>query len=103
MTRYLNFSEDFTEKILSGEKRATLRLGIKDYEPGEVVIIRAGAREIGRAVIREVRIKRLEEISDEDVRMDGFDDIDALISALEKFYGEVRKDDLFTQIIFELM
>ena len=54
-------------------------------------------------MIREVRIKRLEEISDEDVRMDGFDDIDALISTLEKFYGEVRKDDLFTQIIFELM
>ena len=103
MTRYLNFSEDFTEKILSGEKRATLRLGIKDYVPGEIVIIRAGEHEIARARIVKVRIMKLREISEDDVRMDGFESRDSLISALRRFYGEIEEDDEFTQIVFEII
>ncbi len=100
--KYLNFSEDFTEKIRKGEKRATLRLGIKDYRPGEKVIIRCGDREIGVATIMDVNFKRFREISEEDAKIDGFKSRDELRMALKKFYGKFEDKQIFTQIIFEL-
>lgn len=100
--RYLNFSEDFTEKIRRGEKRATLRLGIKDYRHGERVIVRCGDREIGVAIIKDVRFKKFGEISEEDAKIDGFESREELRSALEKFYGKFEDEQMFTQIIFEL-
>ena len=102
MTKYLNFSEDFMEKILSGEKRATLRLGIKDYRPGEEVVVRCGERIIGRAIIKDVRIKSFDEITYVDVKMDGYENKEKLRKKLEEFYGKFEDDALFTQIIFEL-
>ena len=102
MTKYLNFSEDFMEKILKGEKRATLRLGIKDYSPGEEVIVRCGERVLGKAIIKDVRIKTFEEINYVDVMMDGYENKEELRKKLEEFYGKFKDDAIFTQIIFEL-
>ena len=102
MRKYLNFSEDFMEKILKGEKRATLRLGIKDYRRGEEVFVRCGDRVIGRAIIRDVKIKTFDEINQEDVIMDGYGSKEELRKKLEEFYGEFGDDAVFTQIIFEL-
>ncbi len=103
MKRYLNFSEDFTERILNGRKRATLRLGKKDYRPGDRVIVRAGDRVLGEAVIRNVRVLRFSELTQRDVEIDGYDSRDELIKDLKKFYGNFKEDDIFTQIIFELI
>ncbi|ADD08024.1 ASCH domain-containing protein [Candidatus Aciduliprofundum boonei] len=102
MTRYLNFSEDFMEKIKRGEKRATLRLGVKDYKVGEEVAIRCGDKIIGKAVIKSVNYKKFKELSQEDIILDGYKKKDELKSALEKFYGKFSEDNIFTQIIFEL-
>ncbi|NPA74831.1 MAG: ASCH domain-containing protein [Euryarchaeota archaeon] len=103
MTKYLNFSEDFTAKILSGEKQATLRLGVKDYAPGEVVIVRAGTAELGSAEIVRVRQLRFCELTDEDARLDGFPDLQALRDALERFYGKFEDSQIFTQIVFRMV
>jgi len=103
MTRYLNFSEDFTEKIMNREKIATLRLGLKDYRVGETVILRAGERVIGRAVIREVNVKKLSDLTRRDIIMDGYSEREELIRDLRRFYGEIDEDAVFTQIVFELI
>ncbi len=103
MMKYLNFSEDFTEKILKGTKTATLRMEIKDYHPGEVVVIKSGNKELGTAIIKEVNFKRFTEINCEDVKKDGFAQKKDLRRALEKFYGEFDDDVVFTQIVFELL
>ncbi len=102
MTKYLNFSEDFTEKILKGEKKATLRLGVKDYREGERVIVRCGDREIGTAIITHVHLKKFKEIGEEDAKLDGFESVESLRKALMKFYGDFEDEQIFTQIIFEL-
>ena len=102
MTKYLNFNEDFMEKIKRGEKKATLRLGIKDYKEGEEVIIRCGDKIIGKAVIREVNHKKFKDLSEEDVILDGYKNKEELKAALKRFYGEFSEDDVFTQLIFEL-
>ena len=103
MTKYLNFSEDFTEKIKKGEKTATLRLGVKDYHEGEEVIIRAGSEELGYAKIIAVRLKKFSEITEEDAKIDGFKNKEDLKKELERFYGKFPSDAVFTQIIFELI
>jgi len=100
--KYLNFSADFMEKIKRGEKKATLRLGIKNYKPGEKVIVRCGEDEIGIAKIYEVNIKRFREIDEIDVLLDGYGSKEELKKALEKFYGKFTEDDMFTQIVFDL-
>jgi len=100
--KYLNFSEDFMEKIKKGEKKATLRLGIKDYKPGEEVIVKCGDHVIGKAIIKDVRIKTFEEITYVDVMMDGYGNKNELRKKLEEFYGKFSDDALFTQIIFQL-
>ncbi len=100
--KYLNFSEDFMEKIKKGEKRATLRLGIKDYSPGEIVMVRCGAIDIGLAEIEEVHIKKFREISEEDAIIDGFSTLRELKDALSKFYGNILPETIFTQIKFKL-
>ncbi len=91
------------EKIIRGEKKATLRLGIKDYNPGDVVMLRAGDVNIGLAKIKEVNIKKFKELSDDDIRIDGFHDKKSLLMTLQKFYGEIKEEEVFTQIIFELL
>ena len=103
MKRYLNFSEDFTERILSGRKRATLRLGVKDYREGEEVILRAGERVLGKARILRVRTLRFSDLSQEDVEMDGYSSKRDLERDLKKFYGDFKENSIFTQIVFELI
>ncbi len=103
MMRYLNFSEDFMEKIKRGEKKATLRLGVKDYKVGERVIIKCGNKELGMAEIKEINIKKFRELEDKDVLMDGYISKDALRKDLERFYGKISDEDIFTQIIFDMI
>ncbi len=103
MMRYLNFSEDFMEKIKRGEKKATLRLGVKDYKVGERIIIKCGNKELGMAEIKEVNIKKFRELEDKDVLMDGYISKDALRKDLERFYGKISDEDIFTQIIFDMI
>ncbi len=103
MMRYLNFSEDFMEKIKRGEKKATLRLGVKDYKVGERVIIKCGNKELGMAEIKEVNIKKFRELEDKDVLMDGYISKDALRKDLERFYAKISDEDIFTQIIFDMI
>ena len=66
-------------------------------------MIRAGEVNIGLAEVKEVNVKKFNEITDDDIRMDGFHDKKSLLMALRKFYGKINEDDVFTQIIFELM
>ncbi len=100
--KYLNFSEDFIQQILNGDKCATLRLGFRDYRKGERVIITAGDRELAVAVIKDVRFKKFRDITDTDAKLDGFKTKDALRRALIEFYGEFEENAVFTQIIFEI-
>ncbi len=101
--KYLNFSEDFTELLIRGKKTATLRLGIKNYVPGEHVHVYAGNRNIGTAEILKVRTISFREISDADAKIDGFKSKDELRAALERFYGPFTEDTVFTQIIFRIV
>lgn len=107
----LNFySAVFIDQLKRGRKSATIRLGDKSnkYERGQVVWITVGFRHSPRekiftAVIDDVEVKRLGDLSRRDIEHDNpeFRRHDELIHFLEQIYGRpVSMDDIVTVVRF---
>ncbi|MEM1645065.1 MAG: ASCH domain-containing protein [Ignisphaera sp.] len=85
----LIFKLDYAGKILTGEKTTTIRLSTNLNENEEVEVY-VGHVRIGKALIKRIYKKRLSELSDEEVKSDGFQSKDELIKNLSKIYGNKR-------------
>ena len=107
----LNFySALFADQLKRGRKTATIRLGDKSrkYKRGQVVWITIGFRhnpreKIFAAVIDDVEVKRVEELSPRDVEHDNpeFRRRDETVDFLEKIYTRpIGEDDTVTVIRF---
>ena len=82
----LVFKLDYAGKILTGEKILTVRLRTNVKE-GEVVEVYVGHARVGKALIKKVVKKKLNDVSDEEVQKDGFKSKEDFIRALAKIYG----------------
>ena len=107
----LNFySPVFVDQLKRGRKTATIRLGDKSnkYERGQVVWITVGFRHSPRekiftAVIDDVELKRVAELSPRDIEHDNpeFRRLEDEINFLEQIYSRpVAASDLVTVIRF---
>jgi hypothetical protein len=107
----LNFySPVFVDQLRSGRKTATIRLGDKSrkYKRGQVVWITIGHRHQARekifaAVIDDVEVKRVTELSPQDIAHDNpeFRRREETVDFLEKIYTRpVGDDDTVTVIRF---
>ena len=107
----LNFySPVFVDQLKRGRKTATIRLGDKSmkYRRGQLVWITVGFRHEPRekvftAVVDEVEVKRVSEISPRDVEHDNpeFRRVEDTVHFLEQIYGrEIGTDDIVTVIRF---
>ncbi len=107
----LNFySPIFVDQLRSGRKTATIRLGDKSrkYKRGQVVWITVGYRhqpreKIFAAVIDDVEVKRIQELSPRDIEHDNpeFRRRDEAVAFLEKIYTRsIGEDDTVTVIRF---
>jgi hypothetical protein len=107
----LNFySAIFIDQLKRGRKTATIRLGDKSkkYRKGEVVLVTVGFQHSPRerlfqAVIDDVQVKSVKELSPRDVEHDNpeFRRLDETVHFLEQIYGrEVAEDDLVTVVRF---
>ena len=107
----LNFySPVFIDQLKRGRKTATIRLGDKSmkYRRGQVVWITVGFRHETRekvftAVIDDVEVKRVSELSPRDVEHDNpeFRRLDETVHFLEQIYGrKVAQDDVVTVVRF---
>ncbi|NJE29651.1 ASCH domain-containing protein [Thermococcus sp. 18S1] len=102
--RHLEFDGRYAEAILSGKKRATVRLGRKpNLEPGDEVLLHSGGYAIGKAVIERVESKTVGELTDEDAFLDGFSSREELIRALKSHYKYVNDDSIAHVIVFRLV
>jgi hypothetical protein len=110
-TFVLNFySAVFVDQLKRGRKTATIRLGDKSkkYGRGQLVWITVGYRHSPRekifsAVIDDVEVKRVRELSPRDIEHDNpeFRRLDETIAFLRQIYGrEVDHDDTVTVIRF---
>jgi len=110
-TYVLNFySAVFVDQLKRGRKTATIRLGDKSnkYERGQVVWVTVGFRHSPRqkifsAVIDDVEVKKVSELSRRDIEHDNpeFRRVEEEVNFLEQIYGRpVSADDLITVIRF---
>ena len=110
-TYVLNFySAVFVDQLKRGRKTATIRLGDKSgkYERGQVVWVTVGFRHSPRekifsAVIDDVEVKKLKDLSRRDIEHDNpeFRRLDETTHFLEQIYGRpVAEDDLVTVVRF---
>ncbi len=107
----LNFySPVFIDQLRRHRKTATIRLGDKSskYRKGNVVMVTVGFQHAPRekiftAVIDEVEVKRVKELSPRDIEHDNpeFRRIDETTHFLEQIYGRpVKETDIVTVIRF---
>jgi hypothetical protein len=109
--RVLNFySQVFADQLRRGRKTATIRLGDKSskYRKNEAVMITVGYQHSPRekifdAVIDQVEVKRVKELSPRDIEHDNpeFRRIEEMVHFLEQIYGrKVGLDDEVTVVRF---
>ena len=107
----LNFySPVFVDQLKRGRKTATIRLGDKTrkYDRGQVVWITVGYRhgpreKIFAAVIDDVEVKKVSELSPRDIEHDNpeFRRHEEMIHFLEQIYGKkVTMEDIVTVVRF---
>jgi hypothetical protein len=107
----LNFySAVFIDQLKRGRKTATIRLGDKSakYQRGQVVWVTVGFRhgpreKIFAAVIDDVEVKRVNDLSPRDIEHDNpeFRRLEETVNFLEQIYGRpVDTDDVVTVIRF---
>ena len=107
----LNFySPIFVDQLKRGRKTATIRLGDKSrkYKRGQVVWVTVGFRhqpreKIFSAVIDDIEVKRVSELSPRDIEHDNpeFRRLEDTVQFLEKIYTrEIAMDDTVTVIRF---
>ncbi len=104
------FSPAFVDQLKRGRKTATIRLGDKSrkYERGQVVWITVGYQHSPRekifsAVIDDVEVKRVRELSPRDIEHDNpeFRRLDETLGFLRQIYGrDVDHEDTVTVIRF---
>ncbi|MGB9886282.1 MAG: ASCH domain-containing protein [Moorellales bacterium] len=85
----LLFKPEHAELIVSGRKTQTRRLGRKRWKVGSVHQCRTSRRAKPFALVRitGVRRERLGDISEEDVRREGYGSVEAYRKAFERVYG----------------
>jgi hypothetical protein len=109
--RVLNFySQVFADQLRRGRKTATIRLGDKrkKYHKNEAVMVTVGYQhspreKIFEAVIDQVEVKRVRELSPRDIEHDNpeFRRIEEMVHFLEQIYGrKVGLDDEVTVVRF---
>lgn len=107
----LNFySAVFADQLRNGRKTATIRLGDKShkYRKNELVLVTIGYQhspreKIFHAVIDQVEVKRVSELSPRDIEHDNpeFRRVEEMVHFLEQIYGRtVATDDVVTVVRF---
>ena len=107
----LNFySTIFADQLKRGRKTATIRLGDKShkYRKNQMVMVTIGFQyspreKIFEAVIDQVEVKRVKELSPRDIEHDNpeFRRVDETIHFLEQIYGrQVSEEDVVTVVHF---
>src|SRR5215208_5042723 len=104
------FSPAFVDQLKRGRKTATIRLGDKSnkYERGQLVWVTVGHQHSPRekiftAVIDDVDVKRVRDLSPRDIEHDNpeFRRTEELVHFLEQIYGrEVSLEDTVTVVRF---
>lgn len=101
LRRHLMLSKKYAELLLNGVKKATIRLGYVIPKHDEV-IIHSGGKPIAKAKIVGVEYKKVRELTDDDAKLDGFNNVSELLKELRRVYNGLRQDDIVSIIKLEV-
>jgi hypothetical protein len=88
--KHLEFKDKYKELLKSGKKTATIRLHC-NLKKGDEVFVHCGGEIIGTAKIIDVQEKRLDELTEDDAKADGFNSLEELLEELRKLYGKPKR------------
>lgn len=100
--RHMMLKREYAELVLSGVKRATIRLGVVKPKK-RFVLLHSGGRVLAELEITGVEVKRVAELTDEDAELDGFQSKKQLLESLKRIYGDVKPSDEVTIIKFRVL
>ena len=88
--KHLEFKDKYKELLKSGKKTATIRLQCP-FKKGQEVFVHCGGKIIGTAKIIDIQEKKLEDLTEEDAKADGFSSLEELLEELRNLYGNPEK------------
>ena len=100
--KHIFFDGKYADKILKGEKTSTVRVGKYSIKKGRSFYVHARGHVLGKAVVTDVQIKKLNELTDKDAKRDGFKNKKELLKALKKHYGRLDEKTPVTIIEFKI-
>ncbi len=99
--KHLQFKSEYLDKLLSGIKKATIRIGRLNVKKGDELYVHCGGFVIGKIKVRNITYKKISELSDEDARKDGFINLRQLLNRLKKHYGKLSPNTIVTILEFD--
>ncbi|HIP66773.1 MAG TPA: ASCH domain-containing protein, partial [Candidatus Nanopusillus sp.] len=99
--KHLQFDGKYTELLKTGKKRLTIRIEKPNLRKGDIVIVHAGGKVIGKFKILDIYTKKLHQITDEEAQLDGFNNKEELFRALKEHYPWIKENREIVIIRFE--
>jgi len=99
----LHFLPKYVKDVLSGKKRATVRLGRKGVREGMVIYLAVGGRPFAKARVVRVSHKRLKELTPDEIRKEGYRSLPELLRELRKIYPVISPEDEVTYIEWQIL
>lgn len=97
---FIEMSNEFYNSILSKDKVTTIRRGKREYKTGPAIIYFEHSNIL--VEIKQVVHKLLHEINHEDLKKEGYESIIQLKKTLVSFYNDIKDDEIFTIVEFEV-
>jgi hypothetical protein len=96
----LRLRPEYFAAVRRGEKRSTIRAGRRLLREGALVL--ASDADHLTVQVTHITYKCFHELNDEDARLDGFTDAQALRQTLYHFYPNLLEGNVLTIVYFEL-
>ncbi len=101
--KVLRIKRKFLDSILNRKKELTIRPPKEKFKVGEKVRIDCGRKIIGIARIKDVCVKKIKEITKQELEKDGIKSKNELLELLRKFYKrKFSEEDKVLVIKFEI-
>ena len=102
LNQFLRFKPKYLDRVLRGDKRVTLRLGIV-MPRRQLVYILSDDMVYGEAIIESVQYARIRELDSNVLREEGVSSLDELVAELRELYGDVKPSDVVSIIRFRIV
>lgn len=100
----LKLANNLFPALLSGDKRVTIRKGVRNYTLGRATIVptdEEGSFDFCNVFITSMATKKVRDVTDIEAQADGFQDSSDLFDGLRAYYPDLAGDDYVTLVNFE--